>query len=84
MPAVTGYVCQTSSAVKDKMGAPILSFTAEEVWQTYPVTAGKEESVFLEEIEHFGDIASEVSFQDWETILEIRDLVNQTIEASIV
>ena len=45
------------------------------------MTAGKEESVFLEEIEHFGDIASEVSFQDWETILEIRDLVNQTIEA---
>jgi len=64
-----------------KLAAPILSFSAEEVWQAYPGTASKQESVFLAEFEELGDIPSKVSYQDWETILEVRDIVNQTIEA---
>ena len=64
-----------------KLAAPILSFTAEEVWQAYPGTASKQESVFLAEFEELEDIPSKVSYQDWETILEVRDIVNQTIEA---
>ena len=64
-----------------KLAAPILSFTAEEVWQAYPGTESKQESVFLAEFEELGDIPSKVSYQDWETILEVRDIVNQTIEA---
>lgn len=63
-----------------KIIAPILSFTAEEVWQTYPGTSTKQESIFLDELEVLEPIESDISHDEWNTILEVRDHVNQTIE----
>ncbi|MEK9649492.1 MAG: isoleucine--tRNA ligase [Gammaproteobacteria bacterium] len=63
-----------------KLIAPVLSFTAEEVWLTYPGTANKEESIFLDEFDFIKPIESKITSQEWQTIIEIRDLVNQTIE----
>ncbi|MEF9437212.1 MAG: class I tRNA ligase family protein [Candidatus Mariimomonas ferrooxydans] len=62
-----------------KMMAPILSFTAEEIWSFIP--GKKEESVFLAgfpEIEaEFRDIELE---KKWENLLAIRDEVNMALE----
>ncbi|MEY2972497.1 MAG: isoleucyl-tRNA synthetase, partial [Pseudomonadota bacterium] len=63
-----------------KIIAPILSFTAEEVWQTYPGTSTKQESIFLDELEVLEPIESDISHDEWNKILEVRDHVNQTIE----
>ncbi len=62
-----------------KMTAPILSFTAEEIWSFIP--GEKEESVFLSgfpEIEaEFRDIELE---KKWESLLAIRNEVNKALE----
>ncbi|MEE8328566.1 MAG: isoleucine--tRNA ligase [Thermodesulfovibrionia bacterium] len=62
-----------------KMMAPILSFTAEEIWNFIP--GKKEESVFLA-----GFPEVEAEFRDkelekkWESLLAIRDEVNKALE----
>lgn len=65
--------------------APILSFTAEEIWHTMP--GRHNESVFLEKwYESFPDRKSlrltqkGVTFSDWETLLQLRSLVNKSLE----
>ena len=62
-----------------KMLAPVLSFTAEEIWQHIP--GNKEESVFLsdfpEEREEFVDEELEGR---WEEISKVRDEVNKALE----
>lgn len=63
-----------------KVVAPILSFTAEEVWQTYLGTSTKQESIFLDEREVLEPIKSNISHDAWNAILDVRDQVNQTME----
>ena len=61
--------------------APILSFTAEEIWQTHPSLKKQEESIFLtEHLETKTNQTSSISSSDWQRIFEIKDLVNQSIE----
>lgn len=61
--------------------APILSFTAEEVWKFIPAEPGKPESVHLT---LFPEVKSDYLDEDlnerWERVLEIRSLVTKTLE----
>jgi isoleucyl-tRNA synthetase len=63
--------------------APILSFTAEEVWQHMSSGQDKaKESVFLERW-HAGPHMAEnfpITMQFWETVIELRDVVNKELE----
>jgi isoleucyl-tRNA synthetase len=64
--------------------APILSFTADEVWQYLPALEGRESSVHLA---LFPDVADIVPGrvaglgEDWTQLLRIRELVNIELEA---
>ena len=64
--------------------APILSFTADEVWQYLPTLEGREPSVHLA---LFPDVADIVPGRvagledDWSQLLRIRELVNIELEA---
>lgn len=61
--------------------APILSFTAEEVWQYLPGKEGKAESVHLTEFpEVRNDYLDEGLNERWERIWEIRALVMKALE----
>jgi isoleucyl-tRNA synthetase len=77
--------CQTSldfiCNVLVRLIAPILSFTAEEIWQTHPSLKAQGDSIFLNSY-HQKEINenSLISKDDWNRIFEIKDLVNQSIE----
>ncbi|HBI22331.1 MAG TPA: isoleucine--tRNA ligase [Legionella sp.] len=60
--------------------APILSFTAEEIWAAIPGHAGQ--SVFLEEWYQGWPIVSQVGMDDWAQLHAIRDEVNKALEAT--
>ena len=72
-----------------KLIAPILSFTAEEIWSFIPASKDKPESVFLntwsKEITNIlekADIKQDkISFDEWLEIAKIKDKVNKQIEA---
>lgn len=60
--------------------APILSFTADEIWDFIPGTGG---SVFVAEwYSHLPEISrtAKLSAEDWQRVIQIRELVNQNIE----
>ena len=60
--------------------APILSFTAEEVWQKLPV-AGKPTSVLLAAMPSYrADVRSHELEARWEPLLEVREQVNKALE----
>ncbi|MBI4842780.1 MAG: isoleucine--tRNA ligase [Nitrospirae bacterium] len=62
-----------------KMLAPILSFTAEEIWGHIP--GKKEESVFLSSFPEVNkEFLDEVLEKRWERLLAIRDEVNKSLE----
>tara|TARA_Y100001970_G_scaffold122573_1_gene151956 strand:- start:802 stop:3573 length:2772 start_codon:yes stop_codon:yes gene_type:complete len=77
--------CQTSLDfllnILVRLIAPVLSYTAEEIWQTSERLSSQEESVFLSNYD-----ISEIDYQpsikesDWNRIFEIKDAVNQSIE----
>ena len=71
------YICN----ILVRLIAPILSFTAEEIWQTHPSLKDQSESIFLDRY-GYKDISIEGSIisEDWSRIFEIKDLVNQSIE----
>lgn len=60
--------------------APILSFTAEEIWQVMP--GEREESVFLTTFYDglFDLEAEDVSEETWQTVMRLRDEVNHQLE----
>ncbi len=62
-----------------KMMAPVLSFTAEEIWRYMP--GGKEQSVFLSD---FPKVEPEFIDKElekrWENLLSIRDEINKALE----
>ncbi len=61
--------------------APILSFTAEEVWKHIPGFSGKKESVHLE---LFPDVKEEPfsseEEQEWEVLFSFREMANKALE----
>ena len=77
--------CQTSldfiCNVLVRLIAPILSFTAEEIWQTHPSLKAQGDSIFLNSYyQKEINKNSLISKDDWNRIFEIKDLVNQSIE----
>ncbi len=59
--------------------APILSFTAEEIWQHMPGERG--DSVFLEEWYAFPELSlGEMDLAYWAEVMEVRDAVNRELE----
>ncbi|WP_028389585.1 isoleucine--tRNA ligase [Legionella fairfieldensis] len=59
--------------------APILSFTAEEIWQALP--GKRKESVFLEQWYTEWPAIIDVDMQFWQQIQTIRDEVNKALES---
>ena len=77
--------CQTSLDcilnILVRLISPILSYTAEEIWQTSNRLNSQEDSVFLSNFENFEeDSKSNINQSEWKRIFEIKDAVNQTIE----
>ncbi len=63
--------------------APILSFTADEVWQLLPKVEGRESSVHLALFPNMADIVPgnvQQIEQDWEQLLTLRDEVLKVLE----
>lgn len=61
--------------------APILSFTAEEIWQALPGHAA--DSVFEQEwlnFDEFSNVDTVLNDSDWETVAEVKQVVNKAIE----
>jgi isoleucyl-tRNA synthetase len=63
--------------------APVLSFTAEEIWQALPAGEGKAESVFLATFRPTAAPAgAEELLARWERLLEVRRLVTKALEGA--
>jgi isoleucyl-tRNA synthetase len=59
--------------------APILSFTAEEIWACLP--GAREDSVFLTEWFPLAECAEgDISRDDWEQVIELKEAVNKAME----
>ena len=60
--------------------APILSFTAEEIWANIP--GGREESVFLAEWYPLRELSegATISNDDWDMIFSVKEAVNKVLE----
>ncbi|KGP64173.1 isoleucine--tRNA ligase [Legionella norrlandica] len=58
--------------------APILSFTAEEIWQAIP--GYNNESIFIEHWYDAWPMITDVNMEDWEQLHLIRDEVNKALE----
>ncbi len=66
-----------------KLMAPILSFTADEVWQLMPKKGGEPESVHLAEFPPVrSDLLDDAIEARWETLLRVRDEVLKALEAA--
>jgi isoleucyl-tRNA synthetase len=64
--------------------SPVLSFTAEEIWQGNDFLLAEADSVFLTTLKELESFNSELSNTDWKRMLEIKEEVNQSIEESRV
>jgi isoleucyl-tRNA synthetase len=63
--------------------APVLSFTAEEVWQALPARPGKGASVFFETFAPTPPPAdADALVARWERLIEVRRLVNKALEGA--
>ena len=77
--------CQTSLDVLlnilIRLIAPILSYTAEEIWQSCSNLKNQEESVFLSNyISAKNEHNLKINEDEWKRLFEIKDSVNQSIE----
>ena len=77
--------CQTSMyhivSILVRLISPILSFTAEEIWQTYSPLKKQHKSVFLSKfIDDIEFVDQQIIDEEWTKLFEIKDLVNQAIE----
>jgi len=64
-----------------KLIAPVLSFTAEEIWDYMPAFTGKEESVHLSGMPQVDeDMKDEALAGKWEKIIALRQEVSKTME----
>jgi isoleucyl-tRNA synthetase len=67
-----------------RLVAPILSFTADEVWEYLPVVEGREASVHLAQFPAPAEIFSEAPaplLEEWKQLLFVRDEVMRKLEA---
>jgi len=62
--------------------SPVLSFTAEEIWQGNDFLLAEADSVFLSTLKDLESFDSDLSNADWKRLLEIKEEVNQNIEES--
>ena len=62
--------------------SPVLSFTAEEIWQGNDFLKTRAKSVFLASLRDLENFESDLSKENWSRLIEIKEEVNQTIEAS--
>ena len=63
--------------------SPVLSFTAEEIWQAMPPRAGRAESVFLVPFTPTpAPAGADELLARWERLLEVRRLVNKALEGA--
>jgi isoleucyl-tRNA synthetase len=65
--------------------APILSYTADEIWQHLPSLEKREASVFLSTwYEHLAPLEANASFNHdfWQTVMTVRSDVSQSLEHS--
>jgi isoleucyl-tRNA synthetase len=60
--------------------APILSFTAEEIWQALPALPGRPESVFLSQWHVLPAVAA-ASGVDWDAVIALKADVSRELEA---
>ncbi len=61
--------------------APILSFTAQEIWQVLP--GERSEFVFTDTwYEGLSSVAGKFSDEQWQTVLNVRDAVNRVLESA--
>jgi isoleucyl-tRNA synthetase len=58
--------------------APVLSFTAEEIWQVLPGSASREKSVFLATWHEFPAVPE--SAVDWDALIALRQAVQRELE----
>ncbi|MBS1798771.1 MAG: isoleucine--tRNA ligase [Acidobacteria bacterium] len=68
-----------------RLVAPILSFTADEVWQSLPRVAGRESSVHVALFPNIAEIIPgnvKPLEEDWEKLLAVRDQVLLSLEAA--
>ncbi len=64
-----------------KLIAPILSFTADEVWSYLPEFTGKEPSVHLSAFPGFDEVwMTQEDAAEWERLMEVRSKVYQALE----
>ncbi|PJB78443.1 MAG: isoleucine--tRNA ligase [Acidobacteria bacterium CG_4_9_14_3_um_filter_49_7] len=66
--------------VLSKLIAPVLSFTADEIWQFVPSFKGKEESVHLAEFEKLNFPIDDSLKTGFEIVAEIREIVLKKLE----
>jgi isoleucyl-tRNA synthetase len=62
--------------------SPVLSFTAEEIWQGNDFLLAEADSVFLTTLKDLESFNSDLLNVDWKRMLEIKEEVNQRIEES--
>ena len=60
--------------------SPVLSFTAEEIWQGNDFLLKDSDSVFLTTLKNLEYFESDLSKENWKRLLEIKEEVNQSIE----
>jgi isoleucyl-tRNA synthetase len=71
-----------------RLAAPIMSFTADEIWPYLPVVAGREKSVHMTTFLADSDISSSANAgnqqlkSDWETIFNTRYEVNKALDSA--
>lgn len=80
--------CQTAlyhiAEAMTRWFAPIMSFTAQEIWELLPEIDNRPQYVFTNEwYTGFGEFSGDefISNEEWQTILQVRDQVNRVIEA---
>ena len=68
-----------------RLTAPILTFTAEEVWEALPFSRSREASVHLARfptVEDIAHIADEAELADWHQLFAVRDVALLSLEAA--
>ncbi|MCP4368974.1 MAG: class I tRNA ligase family protein, partial [Deltaproteobacteria bacterium] len=66
-----------------RLMAPILSFTAEEIWRFMPEQKKKAESIHLASLPEINEIRKDENLAEkWERLLEIRSEVTKALEAA--
>ncbi len=65
----------------DKVIAPILCFTSQEIWDHMPKTEGMNKYVVFEQMPKSGDYAADAAFADkWNRIIAVRDEIKKVLE----